>query len=447
VRLLEIIGKPGSASRVSIFIFLLFVLIFESLLQADARKIATDDQFDTLSYGSILRARTERELNALLYLSNGLTGYLSVYHGELDRVKINAVLDNLYARSKHIRNFAVAVGYKITYIAPRKANEKALGLDYTLVPDQWPDVKRAVDSKQGVLVGPVALVQGGSGLIYRYPIFIDGQYWGLLSTVIDMPSFLAGAFGEMSSNEYVFAVRTKDSNQTFYGNAGLFKDPRAVLIDSDVPGGKWQFAVVPVKLNPELLFLWVIRILTYAISALLALAAYILLRDRANLAQQAMYDSLTGLANRRLLMDRLDQTIYRLQRDENATCAVFFFDLDHFKKINDRFGHKTGDIVLMTIAQRVREEIRASDTVARLGGDEFVIVIVERKNSTYIHQLEERLRSIVRKPIEMDGYDLHVDVSIGLALYPQDGKSTGELLKSADERMYMNKQRTDIEPT
>lgn len=154
-----------------------------------------------------------------------------------------------------------------------------------------------------------------------------------------------------------------------------------------------------------------------------------------------MYDSLTGLANRRLLVDRLDQTISRLGREENAICTVFFFDLNHFKKINDRFGHKTGDVVLSTIAQRVREEIRASDTVARLGGDEFVIATVDNKGSVYVEQLEERLRSIIRKPIEMDGFDLHVDVSLGIAAYPQDGKSTGELLKIADQRMYEDKNK------
>lgn len=441
MRLLEIASKPKVAGSVSILIFLFFILIFETLLQMESRKVEADNRLDALSYGSSLRVRAERELNALLYLSSGFTSYLNVYHSQLDEVKVNALLDNLYSHSKHIRNFAVAVGYTITYIAPRAGNEKALGLYYPDVPMQWRDVKRAVESRQGVLVGPIALIQGGSGFIYRYPIFIDNDYWGLLSTVIDTPSFLKAAFGGLSNRDYTFAVRTGEAGQTFYGNPGLFRDPHAVLIDSEVPGGKWQFAVVTQKTNSSLPFLWIFRVLTYGISLLLGCAAYLLLRDRSTLAYQAMYDSLTGLANRRLLVDRLDQIINRLEREENTLCTVLFFDLNDFKKINDRFGHKTGDIVLATIAQRVREETRASDTVARLGGDEFVIAIVDGKSSIYAEQLEQRLRSIIRKPVKLDGFDLHVDASLGIAVYPQDGKSTNELLKIADLRMYEDKNK------
>lgn len=441
MRLLEIASKPKTARLTGIFVTLLFILIFEALLQADEHKIEADSRLNTLSYGSILRARAERELNALLYISSGLTGYLSVYHRQLDPEKLNEILNNLYSRSKHIRNFAVAVGYKIAFIAPQHGNEKAIGLNYPDIPSQWPDVKRAVDLKQGVLVGPVALVQGGNGLIYRYPIFIDEKYWGLLSTVIDMPSFLSGAFGGLSSEYYTFALRTGDSRQTIYGNAELFSNPRAVLIESEVPGGKWQFAVMAQKSNSSMKFLWLIRGLAYAISLLLGFAAYLLLRDRSTLAYQAMYDSLTGLANRRLLVDRLNQAISRLEREKNAICTVFFFDLNNFKKINDRFGHKTGDIVLSTVAQRVREEVRASDTVARLGGDEFVIAITDDSSSSYVKQLEERLHKIIRKPVALDEFDLHVDISLGIATYPQDGETTEELLKIADQRMYENKKK------
>lgn len=266
--------------------------------------------------------------------------------------------------------------------------------------------------------------------------------------MIDTDAFLEAAFGdERDTKAYQFAIRSLSAegapSSLLYGSAKLFDMPGAELLTSDVPGGKWQYAILSTRSNSTQTLLLTARAISYLLSLLLGVAVYAFLRDRAKLTEQAMYDSLTGLANRRLLQDRMHQIMSRIRRTPDAFCALVFFDLNGFKKINDRFGHKVGDVVLSTIAQRIRTELRGSDTIARLGGDEFVIV-VEQGTRKDIEQMEQRLRTCVAEPIPFeDGFDLRVSAAVGVSYYPEDGDNCDMLLKAADHRMYEDKRRID----
>ncbi len=129
--------------------------------------------------------------------------------------------------------------------------------------------------------------------------------------------------------------------------------------------------------------------------------------------QRALHDALTGLANRRLLVDRLEHAITRAERQGSAV-GVLFCDLDHFKTINDRYGHATGDRVLQTVAQRLQALMRESDTVARIGGDEFVVVLEDLNDGAVATAVAERLRGEVEKPVPHEGNNLEVTCSIGV---------------------------------
>ncbi len=149
----------------------------------------------------------------------------------------------------------------------------------------------------------------------------------------------------------------------------------------------------------------------------------------------ASHDALTGLPNRRMLLDRLEHALARARRNEEPV-AVLFIDLDKFKDINDSLGHATGDIVLRTTAQRMLSVIREADTAARIGGDEFVILLdgtVERED---IAKVADKVIETLGQPVEQDGHSLHIGASIGIACYPQDGKTGNELLGRADQAMY-----------
>ena len=157
------------------------------------------------------------------------------------------------------------------------------------------------------------------------------------------------------------------------------------------------------------------------------------------LEQLASFDTLTGLPNRRLLHDRLEQTMLRTQRS-NEGMAVMFIDLDEFKKVNDTYGHAVGDLLLQEVGSRLQKCIRSSDSVGRLGGDEFGIVLEGARLPAEAAQIGERIVTAMAEPIVVEGHRLTVAASIGIAIYPDDGTDAATLLRNADAAMYAAKE-------
>jgi diguanylate cyclase (GGDEF)-like protein/PAS domain S-box-containing protein len=163
-------------------------------------------------------------------------------------------------------------------------------------------------------------------------------------------------------------------------------------------------------------------------------------RYQAELEFQATHDALTGLPNRGLLEDRLRQAVGYAHRN-NSLVAVAFIDLDRFKVINDSLGHGSGDEVLVRVARRIRGALREIDTVARQGGDEFVVVLAEQPTVESVVAVVERIIEEVAQPVTIDGRELYVTCSIGIALYPNDGGDVTTLLRNADAAMFSAKER------
>ncbi len=149
----------------------------------------------------------------------------------------------------------------------------------------------------------------------------------------------------------------------------------------------------------------------------------------------ANHDALTGLPNRRLLIDRLGQALALAHR-ENHQVAVLFMDLDRFKTINDSLGHMTGDALLQNVARRLSETLREGDTVSRLGGDEFVVVLPSLDQPKAAEKVALKLVDALAPPIHLGGQELRVSASIGISLFPEDGRDTETLLRNADSAMY-----------
>ena len=164
---------------------------------------------------------------------------------------------------------------------------------------------------------------------------------------------------------------------------------------------------------------------------------------QAQVQHLAYHDSLTNLPNRALLLDRLTQQIALLKRHQ-LRGALLFLDLDHFKHINDSLGHQVGDAVLKLVTARLEASVRQEDTVARLGGDEFVVLItgLEGKRSKVVQQiraLAEKLRQLLAEPMLLDGHQLQVTPSVGIAMIPDHGDNPSDLLKRADIALYRAK--------
>ncbi len=149
----------------------------------------------------------------------------------------------------------------------------------------------------------------------------------------------------------------------------------------------------------------------------------------------AHYDALTNLPNRTLLVERLESAIASAERSSKKL-AVLFLDLDRFKNINDSLGHFAGDLLLQAVAKRLQRCVRATDTVARLGGDEFVVILTGIKSAGDAAHVAQKMLESMMEPVPIEGKEIVTSPSIGISVYPEDGRSHTALIKNADAAMY-----------
>ncbi|GAB1392090.1 hypothetical protein MASR1M60_02530 [Rhodocyclaceae bacterium] len=161
-------------------------------------------------------------------------------------------------------------------------------------------------------------------------------------------------------------------------------------------------------------------------------------RSEAEIAYRANYDALTGLPNRALLAERLNQALKQARR-ENTRVAVLFIDLDLFKQVNDTLGHAIGDELLQAVAERMRQCVRETDTIARQGGDEFVVLLVDIDGSSAAGIVAEKIIALLAAPFNLSGNEIHIGASIGITLFPEDGADVETLFRNADLAMYRAK--------
>jgi diguanylate cyclase (GGDEF)-like protein len=430
--------------------FCLALSIAEYIVDLEARERATLQRIAMLSYISELRAHVSQKLNSAFLQAAGVESYLVVRHKDLKRAEVNAILEELSRSVTTIRNISVAVGYRIAYMYPAAGNEQTAGLDYRTIRGQWPDVEKASRTGNPVLVGPLDLIQGGRGIIYRSPIFVRGNYWGMLSTVYDAPMLLQDIFGDIEDERFDFAVRkvtasTARRDDAIWGQQLLFEQSNIEVQQISLSGGPWEIAIAPKRAPVEGRTILILRGLSLLLALVLGWSVYLSLERRTLLAQVAMHDPLTGLPNRRLVEDRLKHALRRYKRNKHAVGMVLFIDLDEFKRINDDHGHRAGDSVLQAVGQQITHVLRATDTVGRWGGDE-LLVLMENTDRATAEALTERIRQVFELPVTYQDTTIKVGASIGPAVFPDDGTSLIDLVRVADKRMYEDKQRRrDIE--
>ena len=255
--------------------------------------------------------------------------------------------------------------------------------------------------------------------------------------------------------------RILDCNQLAYSRLGYHKEEllklRATDLNRDYPTGEgWRHYVDTLKQQGHIIRqAWHTRRdgtkipvegnISYVTQAghayLVAIVRDVSFRQaqERQIWQQANYDPLTNLPNRRLLQDRLNQAILSDKRT-GMKSAVMFLDLDHFKAVNDRFGHRAGDLLLVEAAGRIRDCIRESDTVARQGGDEFVILLIDIEDTRTIAPIAQKIIDALKKPFQLGDHQARVGASIGIALYPDDGQEQEHLLNASDQAMYAAKE-------
>lgn len=162
--------------------------------------------------------------------------------------------------------------------------------------------------------------------------------------------------------------------------------------------------------------------------------------SEAQIFRLAHYDTITGLPNRALFLDRFEQEIKKAKRAQQSI-TLMYLDLDRFKEVNDTLGHDMGDVLLKQAAQRLLACVRASDTVARLGGDEFTIILSTRNDSDSVEHIAQRILDKLAEPFPLGSEMIYLTTSIGISIYPDDAEDVEILLKNADQAMYAAKDR------
>jgi PAS domain S-box-containing protein len=192
------------------------------------------------AYSTDVIVRIERELNSIIHLSSAIEAYVKINHENIDSTEIQKILNELVNSSSIIRNIGLAESTTIKYISPIEGNEEALGINYKMIPGQWSAVKKSIESKKGTIAGPIDLVQGGVAIIYRKPIYFGDTYWGILSTVIDIPKLCASTFEDIEIDKYPIAIKsTQEKGGIIYGSEDLFFKESIISTTAKLPNDDW----------------------------------------------------------------------------------------------------------------------------------------------------------------------------------------------------------------
>lgn len=404
-------------------------------------------RMEALGVLSRLRAQVETEINSVLFLTRGLVTFIAV-EPESTAEQWRALSAEIIRSTRHVQSIGLSPGNVIRFVYPLEGNERAIGLDYRKNSDQWPAVERAINVGDTVLAGPLELVQGGRGLIARTPIFARPDpmqkpvYWGLASVVIDADSLFRAAGIQPRVGNYNIAIIGRDGlglqGEMIQGSREVLEQGIARL-EVFFPNGRWVMAATPAA-GGELF--WhgrqLVRVLGYPLLIVLGLLLLVLTRLYHSSRGEAMRDELTGLPNRRLLMERLTQLV-AMQKRGGSGFALLFIDMNHFKPINDRYGHGAGDAVLKEVGHRLQSAVRSSDTVARAGGDEFMILLPSVASEAAARQVAKKLEQVLQGPFVYQLQPLQLSAAIGYALCPNDSDQIETLVRLADERMFRQK--------
>ena len=375
----------------------------------------------------------------------GVASALEIVLADGDNWKVmdfDSTAKRLMKYHPYISSLQLAPQGKVTRIYPYHGN-KAVFLDLLQDEKRGPLSRYAKDTGKTVIQGPFDLVQGGKGIALRHPVYeIDesGQreFWGFTIAIIKVPDVFRATIENFSSFDYAYMLYSFDSLgqqwQLVLDSGQALVDPE--IVEFQVLDTQWKLAIMPAKgwynyreILPHGVFGFFLVLLFTAMS-------YMLLRlaeAKRMFSQMSLMDGLTGLGNKRSFDHSLEHLV-----QEGSSFGLCYIDVNHFKAVNDRFGHNVGDVLLKTVAKRIQEN--TNYPAYRIGGDEFVILVDEDIEEARYQQFKENIDQAFAKRVRCLDKKLHITVSLGFARYPEDGQDVQQVIALADQRMYADKE-------
>ncbi|MGC9401209.1 diguanylate cyclase domain-containing protein [Vibrio genomosp. F10 str. 9ZC157] len=354
------------------------------------------------------------------------------------------VSEQFLSKANLVRNIGLAPNDIISHVYPLEGNEKAIGLDFRTVPNQYRSVQLAKQQKKVFVAGPLELVQGGMALIARYPIFTDipqnNEYWGGLSVVIDYDKLIAQS--ALSTLKGATIALTGHNNQLIEGDEKVLANYDASY-PIYMPNGNWNLFVKYTgfeQIDSIQRFNVLFRALGWATFSVIYILVLFLIRNYIRVQKLSLHDELTKLPNRRFLFHELNKVMSR--NDNTVHFTILNMDLDKFKDINDSLGHEAGDAVLKYIASLLTHSLRSTDFVSRVGGDEFIVILQRLTIPNDVQKVIEKIKiNVKQNAFQWKGQETPLSLSIGYCSYSGNPDPTviNDLLSKADKNMYKEK--------
>ncbi|MBN1498665.1 MAG: sensor domain-containing diguanylate cyclase [Spirochaetes bacterium] len=428
--------------KISIVLFLLALII---IFTVDKEKAETEQiiRNETLKQLSPIRSRIENILFSRVLLVRGVISYIETNPDLSSEQYLNFCSKQL-SGDTYIRNLSLIKGSVIKYVYPAENNKKAIGTNLLMVSDQKITYLKAMETGKTVISGPLQLVQGGTGLIFRVPIFIHEKYWGQTSIVIDINSVYNEVFTENILKKYDFAIQGKDglgeNGDPVYSSGQIFNGI-PVSMPITLPGGNWILYALPkkgLKIKSDTYYLILATGIT--LSAIIIILLIYSSITSSRLKEIAFLDFLTDTPNRRLVKLHFDMASSGAKR-YNTMFAVIVIDLNDFKLINDTLGHDAGDFYLVQFSQLLKNTIRKNDFIFRIGGDEFLLFITGLNDRKNITEIVKNIKLNCSKEIQFRNKNIKFSFSMGHSIFPHDSVNLDTLMVIADRQMYAEKKR------
>lgn len=438
---------PVKLSKVAVLSFLLSLSLCSLII---SKTVINRIDLEKMQMEQLILEKTIRindVISRLLYKTDALAALVVQGGGSVEN--FDKVAPSI-AADPSILNVLLAPDGVVSKVYPLKGNEAVIGLNFFNEGAGNREAAEAKTTGRLVLGGPFNLIQGGSALVGRLPVYIDTEdekqkFWGIVSVTLKYPQVLdnadIGALAARGFSYELWRINPDDnerqiisSDYSRFGSGARFIEKNVSIINAS-----WYLRVWPIGVwykYPESLILIIAGFFISLLVLFVAQNNHVLKRMKCAFEDIAKTDPLTGIHNRRYFMEILKINIERARRIK-TDCYIILFDLDRFKSINDTYGHITGDKVLIETTKRIKAGIRPYDLFARYGGEEFIIFVSDIEENS-IEEIVERLRlSICGKPFKFEDTTLDATASFGVTRV--DDIHLEKMIKRADQALYTAK--------